>query len=197
VSSPDEEPLFAAEKQIVESFAGAIFCTLICVMVMFMALLAFGEAEEGPVFCTLISLAAVGDVWVLWLVWRHVRWQEHPVPPRVAMALPDWLPRPVGYVFGLFWLAHVPLCIFAGLAGGPETETFGEAVASMVASWFWSTGVSYVTNIFLLLSAYALARRVDPVAWIWARRWRISASIGAGCTAVEMLFGDALDTFFG
>jgi len=187
--------------EMIESFIGAMFISLICSPFLLLAVvLPFEEAMGKIAPNTPLSdrflpyPAAVADVWLLWQVWRHVRNKWHPVAPQVARSLPR-LHALLRWSAAVLWLFHFALCIHWSLLSTDMDlgfSTFEEGFASIVMPIVWHVGLAYAANLFLLLSLFALTLKESVLSFLWRRRWTVNVLIAVSTTIGSALFTDRL-----
>jgi hypothetical protein len=176
----------------IESIIGTIFCSVICIYVIFIAV---GRIVGGTSSSSLLDLSfwehilpyplAAADGWVLWHAWKHMRHKNHPVPVNVALSV-SAIPRPLCITFGLLWACHLWICIQAGLTPLDLTcNSLEDGLASILTQLAWSIGTVYVFNIFFLLSVFAFTNKESLVVWLWKRRWWFDISIGGVCAIIN------------
>lgn len=198
--SPDSWSLaarWAARAEIplmaVEAWVGAIFTTLLCLLlgipVMLAAVTAPFTGEMGPGWCILLVL--LGLLWIrfdaphLYRTWSCVRRGDRPLAPAVAQCQP-----PVGLVLRpvatMWMLGHFVFGVsFALMTEGPSSSGQGESrhLAHMLFVTAITLAYTFAANGFLLSTVKALTGSD-----VWVRRvWSCRVLIDLGVVALSIL----------
>jgi hypothetical protein len=172
--------------ELAESMIGGVFGVLngvmlvVCLIVMPFAERA-GGAMHWPAWISMPLAAAtlVFDGWFIAQVWSCVSLREFPFGPALA-ARQRRFPGVLGLLQAIWWLAHVALFLFASVGmhralamSGSYTRSSDTAIDQYIMQFALSLivfGMTFTTNLYLMLTLSALTRNTALLERVW--RWR-------------------------
>jgi hypothetical protein len=136
------------------------------------------------------------DGWFIAQVWSCVSLREFPFGPALA-ARQRRFPGVLGLLQAIWWLAHVALFLFASVAMhralamtgdyARSTDSAADRIIMQLALSSIVFGMTFTTNLYLMLTLSALTRNAALLDRVW--RWRFVLDVAI--TVAVFLVGHA------